>query len=81
MNDIFSKREMLILKSLGRKRMTLEQISNEIFKTGDKPIDDRVTIGNSIRRINVKCTRNNLDWYLRKSRTNNKLTIKKERIL
>ena len=75
MKDIFSERERLIVNCLGRKKMTLEQISNGIFKKGDKPFDDTITVANSVRRINRKC-----ELYKLKNRENNKLIIKREKI-
>jgi len=79
LNHIFSKRELLILEVLGRRRMTIEEISRKVFEQTKKPFDDKISIANSISRINKKCVHHKLKWSLHKRRKDNTpLTIKKE---
>jgi len=74
----FSPRERLIIKSLGRKKLSIEEITIEVFKNSrDRPIDDKVTIANSIRRIMKKCERYKLDWTFEKLRENNRVLVKR----
>ena len=79
---MFSDRERLIIKVLGRRRMTLDELSSGVFKdVNEKPFDDTQTIANSIRRINKKCSHYGLNWILGKQRKDKKLTIKKESLI
>ena len=75
--DIFSEREQNILAILGRKRLSLEDIANELFKENVEPFDANILIANSIRRIIKKCSYYKLDWTLIKTRSGNKLIVKR----
>jgi len=77
--NIWSNREQKILKIIGKKELTLEQISSKLFKD-DKPFEDDITIANSIRRIIKKCKHHDLNWTLTKSRDGRKLLVKKENV-
>jgi len=77
--DVFSEREQKIINIIGRKKLTLREITKELFKKGDRPFDSEITVSNSVRRIIMKCSYHNLDWTLTKDRENNRLTIKKEK--
>lgn len=74
----FSERETKIINILGRKKLTIEQISNELFKKCVNPLDHTIVISNSVRRIIKKCDHYNLTWTLIKNRENQKLVIRKE---
>lgn len=76
----FSKREKRVLEIIGRKRVTLEEISTELFKHGTKPLDSKIAVANSVTRIIKKCSHYDLTWTLEKIRENNKLTIKRKRL-
>ena len=78
--ETFSIREKKIIDIIGRKKMTLDQITSELFKESDKPFEPKIVVGNSIRRIIRKCTYHNLTWTLIKTRENNKLLIKKKKV-
>ena len=78
--NVFSEREQKIIKIIGRKKITLSDISTELFKDGCKPFDTDISVANSVRRIIKKCSFHALDWTLTKSRENNRLYIKKESI-
>lgn len=75
--NVFSEREQKIIKIIGRKKVTLNEISIELFRTGDKPFDTDISVANSVRRIIKKCSFHKLDWTFEKSRENKKLFIKK----
>lgn len=77
---MLSEREELILKVIGKKKMTLQEISDEVFADERKPFDDVQTIRNSIERIISKCAHHKVDWTLTKDRLNNKLLISKEKL-
>jgi hypothetical protein len=70
----FSPRENEIIKIVRNRKLTVKQISAELFPDqSKKPFDDCVGINNSIRRINEKCAFYKLEWSL----VRNKLTISK----
>ena len=74
---MFSEREKKIIKTLGRRKMTLEKITIGVFKNDWIPFDATISIGNSVRRIIKKCSHHNLKWTLTKTRLDGKLTIKR----
>ena len=78
---MFSDREHKIIKIIGRKRMTIQDICTELYTKRNIPFEPRISTANSIRRIISKCSFFNLDWTLYKTRTNNKLFVKREKRL
>lgn len=76
---MFSEREEKIIKVIGEKKFTLEEISERVFKGITKPFDDKITIANSIRRINKKCEFNKLNWTFERLRQDKKTVIYKRR--
>lgn len=80
MRDTFSEREQKILKVLGRRNMSLKQISDAVFEGVRQPFDATISINNSIGRIIKKCEyHSEINFTLRKSRVNKILFIKKVR--
>jgi hypothetical protein len=80
---MFSQREEAILKIIGRKKMTLRLIAEELFTDdhpSDKPMEPEITVGNTIRRIIKKCKHHNLDWTLVRKKMGGKLLISKEKL-
>lgn len=76
---MFSKREEKIIHIIGRKSLTLEEISTALFKdVRDKPFDTVITTGNSVRRIIKKCEFHFLPWTLLKVRSEGVMKIRKE---
>lgn len=75
---MFSEREIKIIRIIGKKKLTIEDVSSELFK-GDKntPFDANITVSNSIRRIINKCAFYSSHWTLTKERSNGKMYIKK----
>ncbi len=76
---MFSAREDEILKIIGRKRLTLDEIITSLFNNKNRPFETRISVGNSVRRIIKKCSYHKLLWTLDKTRQYNKLTIKRVR--
>lgn len=73
---MFSEREDHILKVLKGKRLTLNEITDKVFKTVENPpFDKKITISNSISRISKKCLHYKLDWSIVKIKENNKVYI------
>ena len=80
---MFSDRELKILSIIGRKKVTLRVICNELFATDDKkPFDVEISVGGTIRRIIEKCEHHKLDWTLIRKNTGirNRLLISKEKL-
>lgn len=78
---MFSERERSIIKVLGRRKMTLSLIAEEVFfHDRDKPFDAEITINNSISRIIKKCKHHKLEWLLIKEKKRGKLFITKENV-
>lgn len=75
---MFSPREEKIIKAVGQKKVSVEEICKEVFKDEDStPFEPRISITNSISRIISKCEYRNLEWTLEKKLVNNKLIISK----
>jgi hypothetical protein len=75
---MFSIREGLIIETIGKKTMTVEQIVEKLFKGEKRPFDANISIGNSIRRIIEKCDYYKYDWTLKREKSGNKFLIRKE---
>ena len=76
--DCFSNREQKILKIIGRKKLRLYEIAEELFKGEKKvPLDPTIVVANSVTRIIRKCEHFNVGWTLDKIRVHNKLYIKR----
>jgi hypothetical protein len=79
MKEVFSEREQLILKIIGKKRnMTIKEISAELFWNDPAVFDKEITIGNSIRRIIKKCEAFKIHWTLKKNKIDGRMVITKE---
>ena len=61
---MFSPLENKILKILGRRKLTVTQITGSIFNRRKKSIDANNGIAHAIRRINSKCDYHRLNWFL-----------------
>lgn len=71
---MFSPRETEILKLLGRRRMTYNNIALELFPH-PIPIDAEISVGNSIRRIIKKCEAEKLKFQIVKKKINGYMTV------
>lgn len=72
---MFSEREDAIIKIIGKKSLTINQISQELYKTYSKPFDGEIAIGGAIIRIIRKCEINKLKWTLHKNKFGRRLFI------
>jgi hypothetical protein len=63
MDSRFSPNENKILTILGRKKMSIVDITKE-FYSGKGPVSASTVVSNAIRRINFKCEYYKLDWHL-----------------
>lgn len=78
---MFSEREKKVIDIIGRRKLTFEEISSELFKKTDaKPLDSEISIANTVRRIIKKCSYYDLKWVLTKTRDNRKLIVAKETV-
>lgn len=75
---MFSNREVKIIEAVDKKDMTFQEIADAVFTEDNRPIDDTISIMNSVTRINKKCERKNVPWTLMKLRINGKKTIVKK---
>lgn len=64
MTELFSPLETKILEVLGRKTMSIHDITEQAYSEADEPLGANNTIGTAIRRINEKCEYHELDWFL-----------------
>jgi hypothetical protein len=62
--DIFSPTEQKVLEVLGRKKMSISQITRAILEGRTVFLADQNHVAGAVRRINEKCERNNLSWFL-----------------
>jgi len=62
-NGIFSQSESEILEILGRRKMKIREIAEQLYDFEESPEAGNVVAG-MIRRINVKCKHHRLPWYL-----------------
>lgn len=62
--DIFSPYEAKILKALGSRKMTIEQLTKSVYPSGRKPLHARNSVGGLTRRIAAKAKARRLKWRL-----------------
>lgn len=73
---MLTEREEKILEVIGKKKLTFDEISQEVFKNNkDIPFDPTVTINNSVNRIIKKCERYKLSWTLVKDKVEGKKIV------
>ena len=61
-SKFFSERELKTLKLLGKKKLTLRELSDELF--GDKVMNGQIMMASLVSRIQKKCKFYELDWTL-----------------
>lgn len=78
---MFSEREDEIIKIIGRRKIAIRDISEELFRdVVNKPFDCEIGVGNSIRRIMEKCQFHELDWTFEKERHGRKFLWTKVKV-
>jgi len=60
----FSDDEKEILRIIGRRKMTIQDISSKFYRCKEVPLADRNYIACVIRRVNAKCSKNKSSWVL-----------------
>jgi hypothetical protein len=61
---MFSEHEKMVLKILGRRKMTVQEISDTFYHSRQVPLADRNYVAGILRRIEAKCEKEDLDWTL-----------------
>lgn len=60
----FSEHERMVLTIIGRKKMTVQEISDSFYHSQEVPLADRNYVAGIIRRIEAKCEKQKLKWTL-----------------
>lgn len=60
----FSERESKILEVLGRRKMTISEITEQFYENATAPLGANNNIASAVRRINAKCEYYKLPWFL-----------------
>lgn len=60
----FSEHEKMILKVLGRRKMSIQELSDCFYHSQEVELPERNYVAGVIRRINAKCEREKLPWTL-----------------
>jgi len=61
---MFSNHEKAVIKILGRKEMSIANISQVFYKDEVRPLNGENYIAGVVRRIESKCEYNGLDWTI-----------------
>lgn len=61
---VFSEHERMILKIVGRRKMTVQEISEEFYNSRNLPLEGRNYVAQVIRRIARKCELMKSTWTL-----------------
>lgn len=70
----FSEREEKIIKILGKKSLTIKEISHKLFDT-NAPLNAEILVANNVRTIIKKCKFYKLSWCLYKDNSKSRLII------
>ena len=60
---MFSATEKKVLKIIGRKKMTITDITKKLYK-GERRLTGNNSTAGVVRRINMKCYHHDLKWCL-----------------
>lgn len=73
---MFSERELSVIEVLGKKTLSIKEISYSLFGADlDTPLNAEIIVSNNIQRITKKCKHYKLPWTLKKNRVLGKLYI------
>lgn len=64
MFPLFSEHEKLILEILGRRKLTVQEISDTFYHSQEVPLASRNYVALIIRRIGAKCEKAKLKWTI-----------------
>lgn len=60
----FSRSEQKVLEIIGRRKMTIAEITDKFYDGEERPLNDIIYVASVIRRINRKCTYYGKTWSL-----------------
>ncbi len=64
MKPDFSEHEKMLLHILGRRKMTIEELSEQFYHSRELPLESRNYVAQIVRRITRKCDKMKLNWTL-----------------
>lgn len=64
--DIFSFSELLVIKIMGKKKMTIAEITKEMYIDDEEaaPIEPNNYVASVVRKISKKCDYHKLPWTI-----------------
>lgn len=62
--ELFSETEFKVLKIIGRKHMTVKEVTRRFYSKKKRPLNGRNLIAGTIVRINRKSKYHKLPWFL-----------------
>lgn len=74
---MFSERETKVLRIIGTREKSIQQIAASLFDADDMPMDSNILVSNCVNRIIKKCKFNELEWTLEKRRAGNTIAVKR----
>lgn len=66
---MFSDRERLIIKIIGKKKVTRSYVTDFVYPVATRPFHAEIIVGNSVRSIIKKCNYYKLPWTLVSEKT------------
>lgn len=64
MFELFSEHERMVLKIMGRRKLTIQEISDTFYHSQEVPLASRNYVALIIRRIEAKCVKEKLPWTI-----------------
>lgn len=64
MSELFSDNEQKVLRILGRRKMTIAELTEKFYSGGRRPLDANNKVASTVRRINEKVEYHGVPWFL-----------------
>lgn len=64
MLPLFSEHERLVLKILGRRKLTIQELADTFYHSQEAELVSRNYVAGIIRRIEAKCEKEQLKWTI-----------------
>lgn len=64
MEPRFSEHEKMVLHILGRRKMTVREISEQFYHSQELPLESQNYVAMIVRRIVRKCEKMDLNWTI-----------------
>lgn len=61
---MFSPTEEKVLKILGKRRLSIRELSNRYFGYSEQVLNPNAVVSSAILRINRKCKYHKLKWFI-----------------